>query len=160
VSGPGSVDQPDGKQADRVPGNMANHQARSVSAWDPTLIQYQQLTCLCYSCSSYQLAHGSHQSDHVQGWLLHRLNPRVSTQVRQFYDQDDEVEASSGGEWIADGLCVGDNVAVRAPSDDEPFWLMMEQQATHTVLETFTDADGNVYVPGDVVFSGFWYERL
>jgi hypothetical protein len=70
------------------------------------------------------------------------------------------VEAGSGGEWIADGLCVGDNVAVRAPSDNEPFWLMMVQQATHTVLETFTDADGNVYVPGDVVFSGFWYECL
>jgi hypothetical protein len=70
------------------------------------------------------------------------------------------VEAGSGGEWIVDGLCVGDNVAVRAPSDDEPFWLMMVQQPTHTVLETFTDGDGNVYVPGDVVFIGFWYERL
>ena len=96
----------------------------------------------------------------MQGWLLDRLNPRVPTQVRQFYDQDDEVEAGSGSEWIADGLYIGNNVAIRAPSNNEPFSLMMVQQATHTLLETFTNADGNVYVPGDVVFSRLWYERL
>jgi hypothetical protein len=32
VFGPGSVDWVDRKQPDRVPGSMANHQARSVSA--------------------------------------------------------------------------------------------------------------------------------
>ena len=152
MSGPGSVDRVDGKEADRVPDSMANHQARSVSARDPTLIQYRQLTCLCYFCSGYQHAHGCHQLEHVQGWLLHRLKPQVPTQVRRLYDQNDEVEPGSGREWIAHELCVGDNVAVQAPSDDEPFWLMMVQQATHIVLETFTDVDGNVYVPRDVVF--------
>ena len=57
----------------------------------------------------------------MQGWLLDRLNPRIPTQVRRLYDQDDEVEAGLGSEWIADGLYLDDNVAVRAPSDNEPF---------------------------------------
>ena len=51
-------------------------------------------------------------------------------------------------------------MAVRAPLEEEPFWLMIVAKATHTVEDAFTDMDGNGYVPRDVVFSGFWYERL
>jgi hypothetical protein len=76
------------------------------------------------------------------------------------YDLDEEVEAGMGGEWIADALCVGDNVVVRAQAEDESFWLMLVVKAAYTVLEAFTDSDGNTYVLGDVVISGFWYERL
>jgi hypothetical protein len=28
------------------------------------------------------------------------------------------------------------------------------------VVHAFIDPDGNMYVPGDVVINGFWYERL
>jgi hypothetical protein len=139
---------------------MSNHQYRSVSARDPTLVQFRQLSCFCYACLSYDSGYNYHQAEHVQDWKLYRMSPRVPTQAQRLYNLDEEVEASTGGEWIVDALCVGDNVAVRAQAEDEAFWLMLVVKAAHTVLEAFTDGDGNTYVPGDVVISGFWYERL
>jgi hypothetical protein len=35
------------------------------------------------------------------------------------YDCDEEVEASSGGEWISEDVSIGNNIAVRAFSIDE-----------------------------------------
>jgi hypothetical protein len=61
---------------------------------------------------------------------------------------------------MTDGLGVGDNVAVQASLEEEPFWLMLVVKGVHAVEEAFTDPDGNNYVLGDVVFSGLWYERL
>jgi hypothetical protein len=159
-SGPGSVEQSDSKQALTVPGSMANHQCRSVTAKDPTLIQYRQLSCFCYGCLRYDTGHACSQADHVQEFTLYRLCPKAPAQARRLYDEEDDVEAHSSGECIADALCVGDNVAVRAPDGGEPYWLMMVVLPTHTVLDTFTDPDGNTYLPGDVIFSGYWYERL
>jgi hypothetical protein len=37
---------------------------------------------------------------------------------------------------------------------------MLVYTATHTLQEGFTDPEDNEYGPGDVIFSGFWYERL
>jgi hypothetical protein len=76
------------------------------------------------------------------------------------YDAKEEIEYGTGGEWIADGLGMGDNVAMRAPFEDEPYWLMIVVAATYTIEEAFSDLGGNLYVPGDVVFLGLWYERL
>jgi hypothetical protein len=73
---------------------------------------------------------------------LYRLSPKTPNQARRLYDTDKEVEAGTGGEWIADGSCVGDNVAV---------WVV---KAIHVVQEAFIDPDRNTNVPGDVVFSG------
>ena len=61
---------------------------------------------------------------------------------------------------IADALSVGDNVAVQAPLEDEPYWLMLVVKPAHIVQEAFSDPEGNSYGPGDVVFGGSWYERL
>jgi hypothetical protein len=66
------------------------------------------------------------------------------------YDAEEEIEYSTGVEWIADGMGVGDNVAVRAPLEDEPYWLLTIVAATYTVEEAFTDLGGNLYVLGDV----------
>jgi hypothetical protein len=80
--------------------------------------------------------------------------------VRRPYDVEEEVDAPATGECNADGLCVGDNVVVRAPVEDEPDWLLLVVKPTYVVEDAFTDPVGNSYVPGDVVFNGFWYERL
>ena len=69
------------KQADRVLGSMANLQCCFVSGWDPTLLQFCQLSCFCYGCLGYGTQNNCHQSEHVQRWTLHRLNPRAATQA-------------------------------------------------------------------------------
>ena len=51
--GPGCVDRSDPKQCNRVPRSMSNHQCISVSARDPTLIQFRALSCFCYVCLGY-----------------------------------------------------------------------------------------------------------
>jgi hypothetical protein len=96
----------------------------------------------------------------VQEFTLHRMSPKAPTLVWRMYNEDEEIEASGGGEEIADGLVVGDNVAVRAPSDEEPFWIILVVKATYIVIDAFTDPNGNAYVPCDVVFNGLWYEWL
>lgn len=57
----------------------------------------------------------------MQDFTLYRLKPKAPSQAQRLYDGDEEVEAGSGGELIADALSVGDNVAVRAPLEDEPY---------------------------------------
>jgi hypothetical protein len=79
--------------------------------------------------------------------------------VRRLYDEDEEIEACSD-EGIPDGLVIGDNVAVRTPSEEEPFWIMLVVKATYIIAEAFCDPDGNAYLPRDVVFNGMWYEQL
>ena len=156
----GCVDRSDPRQCDTVPGSMSNHQCRSVSARDPTLVQFCALSCLCHICLGYSSKLGCHQLDHVQDFTLYRLKLKAPSQARRLYDEDEEVKAGTGGELIADALSVGDNVAVRAPGQDEPYWLMLVVKPTHTVQESFIDVDRNNYGSGDVVFGGFWYERL
>jgi hypothetical protein len=111
-----------------------------------------------YGCLHYDIGHACPQSDHVQEFILHRLSPKAPAQARRLYDGEEDVEVGSNGECIADGLCIGDNVVVRAPDGGEPYWLMMVVIPTHTVLETFTDPDANTYLPSDVVFTGYWYK--
>ena len=89
-----------------------------------------------------------------------RLTPKQPRQARRLYNNDEKVEAGLDREWIADGLCIGDNVAVRSPLQEEPYWLMLVHTATRTLQDSFTDPEGNGYGPRDVIFSGFWYERL
>jgi hypothetical protein len=91
----------------------------------------------------------------VQEFILYRLSPKAPAQARRLYDGEEDVEAGSNGECIADALCIGDKVVVHAPDGGEPYWLMMVVIPTHIVLETFTDPDVNTYLPGDVVFSGY-----
>jgi hypothetical protein len=114
TAGIGAMDREDTRQAERVPGSMSMHQCRSVSPRDCTLVQFRQLTCFCYACLGYDTSYSCHQADHVQEWKLYRLSPRLPTQARTLYDSNNEIEAGTGGEWIADALCIGDNITVRA----------------------------------------------
>ena len=91
---------------------------------------------------------------------IERLTPKQPSQACQMYNNDEDVEAGLDNDWIADGLCKGDNVAVRSPLPEEPYWLMLVHTATHTRQEGFTDPEGNEYGPGDVIFSGFSYKHL
>ena len=101
-----------------------------------------------------------HQINHVENFTVYRLTPKQLLQACELYDMDEELEVGLDGETLADGLSVGDNVAIWAPFQDEPFWLMLVVKDVHAVEEAFTDPDGNNYVPADVVFSVLWYERL
>jgi hypothetical protein len=139
---------------------MSNHQCRSVSARDPTLIQFHHLSYLCFVCFTYGSGDCCHQIDHVPEFSLYRLSPKAPCHVRRLYNVDEEHDAVAAGECNADGLCVGDSIAVRAPVEDEPYWLILIVKPTYVVEDAFTNPDGNSYVPGNVVFNGFWYERL
>jgi hypothetical protein len=48
-----------------------------------------------------------------------RLTLKRPSQAHRLYNNDEEVEASTDSEWIANGLCVGDNVVVRSPLNEE-----------------------------------------
>ena len=89
-----------------------------------------------------------------------RLTPKRPSQACRLYNNDEEVEAGPDREWIADGLCIGDNIAVRSPLQEEPYWLILVHTATRTLQESFTDPERNGYGPGDVIFSRFWYKHL
>jgi hypothetical protein len=95
--GPGSVRRTKALQADRVLGNMSQHQCRSVSARDPTLIQFRPLSCFCYACLRYGMHNTCHLIDHVEEFKVYRLTPKAPTQARRLYDLDEEIEAGTGG---------------------------------------------------------------
>jgi len=68
------------------------------------------------------------------------------------YDSDDKVEAGSGGEWIAEDVSIGNNIADRANFvDDETFWIMLVDKGIYEVECEFTDPSGSSYVPSDQV---------
>lgn len=157
----GSICRVRDMQCETVSHSRQQHQVRSVSCKDPTLIQFRPLSCFCWACSEYNTDFGCHQKSHVGQWSLRRLKPQSSSQVRLLYDSDEEVQAGSGGESIAEAVSIGNNVAVRAHSvDDESFWIMLVDKGVHEVENSFTDPSGSEYVPGDQVIRGFWYERL
>jgi hypothetical protein len=55
---------------------------------------------------------------------------------------------------------VGDNIAVRASNDNnDRFWIMLVCKGTQKVENAFVDDAGNEYILGDMVISGYWYER-
>ena len=144
-----------------VPGSWKQHQVRSVSSKDPTLIQFKVLSCFCWSCSEMDTDFPCHQKFHVGPWTLWRMKPQSSLQVRLLYNSDEEVEAGSGDEWISEDVSIGNNIAIRANStDDESFWIMLVDKGLHVVQTKFTDPSGSSYVPGDQVLRGYWYERL
>jgi hypothetical protein len=111
------------QQAETILGSISNHQVQSISSRDPILIQYHQLSCFCFVCFTYSCDSSSYQSDHVQDWILHRMVPQVPAQVQDLYDSDKEVDAGTGGKWIAEALNVDDNVAVRALRTNDKSFL-------------------------------------
>ncbi len=54
------------------------------------------------------------------------------------FDLNEEVECGTGGEWIANVVCVGDNVVVIANNEtNEQFWLLLVDKTIHVVHESF-----------------------
>jgi hypothetical protein len=45
-------------------------------------------------------------------WRLVRDKPKQPSRIRALFDEVEEVEAGSRGEWMADSLLVEDNIAV------------------------------------------------
>jgi hypothetical protein len=60
---------------------------------------------------------------HVRPWSLKRMKPCNSLEVRNMmFDPDEEIKNGTSGEWIANAICVGDNVAIINESEtDEQF---------------------------------------
>jgi hypothetical protein len=57
------------------------------------------------------------------------------------YDFKEEFEAGLGGEWIAEVVQVGDNVAIHVDNSTyESFWLMIVDKVVHTIFASFIDA--------------------
>jgi len=70
------------------------------------------------------------------------------------YNDNEEIEVGSRGEWIVDNLCPSDNIAI--PIDvDEPFWLMLLDKGPYIVQESFIDDDENALIVGDVIVWGY-----
>jgi hypothetical protein len=155
----GDVDRSVELDYDTVSGSRNMHQARLVSAKDPTLLYYRQLSCFCEACFE---GHNEScvQNDHVQPWSLIRLRAQQTHQVRALYDLDgEEVTVGTGGEWIAEEVLVGDHIVVRCEaSNDSRFWTMLVDKALHEVRITFGDETGNKFTPGDMVLRRYWYE--
>jgi hypothetical protein len=71
------------------------------------------------------------------------------------YDSDEEIEAGTGGEDMAEHVQPGENVACISDDLDDPFWLMLVDKPYTVVSESFTDAWRISFEPGDVVIRGF-----
>lgn len=67
------------------------------------------------------------------------------------HDSDEEVEARTWGEWIADNLLPCDNVAIVLDDHKEQFWLMLVDKTPNSVDASFKDRWGNTWTKGDVV---------
>ncbi len=74
-------------------------------------------------------------------------------------DSNEEVEASTRGEWSVENLFPSDNVIVPTLVD-ESFWLRLVDKCPHVVATSFKDVNGNEWMEGDVVIRGFWYKQL
>jgi hypothetical protein len=83
------------------------------------------------------------------------LRPKNTLKVWDImYEPNEDIEASTGGEWIVDNLYPCDNVAIPTIID-EPFWLMLVKSGVHVVDKSFTDSNGNEWTQGDMVVRGY-----
>jgi hypothetical protein len=156
----GHVDRVNFYRAGTNPGSKKMHQVRLLSPRDPTLLQIRELMCFCTASLDSNTALQYWQRDHIPVWRLVRIKSKQPSRIRALYDEDEEVEAGSGREWMADSLLVGDNIVVRACNDEnDKFWIMLVCKGAHRVEDAFVDDAGNEYIPGNMVISKYWYER-
>ena len=57
-------------QCETIPGSMKQHQVRSLSCKDPTLLQSRALSCFCWACLEYDARFTCHQRSHAGPWTL------------------------------------------------------------------------------------------
>jgi hypothetical protein len=71
--------------------------------------------------------------EHVPNWTLTRLKPKNNSERRQMmYDPDEEIEVRTSGEWIADNLALGDNIATLSDNVD-PLRVMLVDKGLHFI---------------------------
>lgn len=147
----GDVDRSKPFECEIVHGSQSVHQVRSIFNKNPTLCQRCQLSCLCVGCIDHNHDYPCVHHEHVAKWTLTRLKLRNTAEVREMmYNDNEEIEVGSRGEWIVDNLCPSDNIAI--PIDvDEPFWLMLLDKGPYIVQESFIDDDENALIVGDVI---------
>ncbi len=139
----GDVDRSKNFECETMKGILKLHQVRFVSHKDPTICQFQHLSCLCMACVDCSPKFVCVHKYHVPEWTLMKLRPKNPLQVKEMmYDSDEKIEAGIGGEWIANNLHLSDNVLVPTPTN-KPFWLMLVDKGVHTILESFEDGDKN-----------------
>jgi hypothetical protein len=98
--------------------------------------------------------------DHVSEWILMCLRLKNILEVRDIiYVPNEEIEVGIGGEWIANNLHPGGNVAIPITTY-ELFWLMLVEKGVHVVDKSFTYSNGNEWTQGYMVVEGYWYEQL
>jgi hypothetical protein len=95
-------------------------------------------------------------------WKLHRVRPLSRTSVRHNMElRQEDIEFVSDSERLCDDICVGDNIAFLCNnSGDEEFWLLLVDQAIHTLEATVVDGWGQEFLEGECVVRGLYYERL
>lgn len=55
-------------------------------------------------------------------------------------DFDEEIESDTSGEWIVDGVYVGNNVFIITDNEtNEEFWLLLMDKIIDIVEESFDD---------------------
>ncbi len=55
-------------------------------------------------------------------------------------DFDEEIESDTSGEWIVDGVYVGNNVSIITHNEtNEQFWLLLMDKIIDIVEESFDD---------------------
>jgi hypothetical protein len=110
-----------------------------VSHKDPTLLQVHEISCFCVVCINRGSKERCENELHVHPRTLKRLKPCDNLEDRIImFDLNEEVECGIGGEWIANVVCVGDNVVVIANNEtNEQFWLLLVDKTIHVVHESF-----------------------
>ncbi len=107
--------------------------------------KFMKFHVFCVVCINRSPEESCDNEFHVHPWTLKRLKPCNNLEVKNImFDLDEEMECGIGGEWIANLICVGDNVAMIADNEtNEQFWLLLVDKTIHVVHESFEDGWGN-----------------
>jgi hypothetical protein len=109
----GDVDRSNPFESEIMHGSKSMHQVWSISNKDPTLCQYCQLSYMCVGCIDHNLDYRCVYHEHILDWTMTKLRPRNAIEIREMMcNSDEEIEAGTCGEWIANNLYPGDNIAI------------------------------------------------
>jgi hypothetical protein len=95
-------------------------------------------------------------------WQLVRLDVFDRLEAHQaMLEMEEEIKYGPGGEAIANGVIIGDNIVVFCKNRiGEQFWLFLCDKPKHMVTKTFVDAYKNTYYEKDSVIRGRYYELI
>ncbi len=118
----GDVDTSSPFEYEIVHGSKNMHQVWFISNKDLTLCQYCQLSCMCVGCIDHNLDYCCVYHEHVLDQTLIKLRFGNAIEVREMMcNSDEEIEAGTCGEWIANNLYLGDNITIMS---FKVLWMM------------------------------------